>query len=891
MQPTITKGTHTGFGQSPILLVIDASDTFRQWFKQLAELNGYRMAESASGAQGLLQAAEIQPAAIAVDGEMAGSEGLTFISRVKSTAPLREIPCVFFSDSADRDAEIRALEAGADAFLLKSEDRELLRIRLKALTHSRDASGPIETANSFPGNKKLLGIGGESAYLRQLASQLLLEGYEMAIAKSVEEAKEQMAVRRADCLLIEAAAADRAFFQQLRESPDWPAIPQIILTDDPASDTVREALSAGVDELVVKSDDFAVAKVQLRNLLHRRRVVARDRRVREAQLREETSSAGAEALVMSQLAETRARLLAELGTKNQELIAVRAAALETVRIKSEFMMNMSHEIRTTLNGIIGMTELLLDTDLSADQAEFARTVSESANLLLHIVNDILDFTKLDEGKVVFERIDFELPALLESTVELFAEKARSKGLELMLAYTSEVSTTISGDPTRLRQVLNNLIVNALKFTRSGEVILRTSMQAETPDEIVVRFEVRDTGIGIPAVVQSALFVPFSQADPSTTRKYGGSGLGLTISKMLVEGMGGKIEVESEPGKGSLFHFTARFACPAKLSAQDSNLCEFAGRRALVVDDNATSRGVVAESLRLRAMVAETAGSGFEALAEMRRNAAEGQPYEVAIVDAEMPGMDGIALARAIRSDPALAKTRLLLMSPVGESAASAARRREDFDGWLTKPMRPSHLYERLLAVLASRSDAECSIRDTVPHARQIAGLPADGASAPMRILVVDDNLVNLKLAEKQFQRLGYQVDLACDGKAAIEALSRTDYPIVMLDCEMPDLDGYTTAAEIRRSEGKDRHAIIVAMTAHALEGTRLRCLDAGMDEYLAKPVTLQALSAVLERCALLAKKADEPRATSEVAEVPSSAAGSPDYDDRLPSKSLRSSPK
>ena len=532
----------------------------------------------------------------------------------------------------------------------------------------------------------------------------------------------------------------------------------------------------------------------------------------------------------------------------QELSRARDAALEGVRIKSEFMSNMSHEIRTPLNGIIGMNELLLESGLNVEQFECAKTAAECGGLLMTIVNDILDFSKLIEGKVVFERIDFDLRGVLESTIESFAEKAHSKGLELILAVAGGVPTIVSGDPNRLRQVLNNLIGNALKFTGAGEVAVSVTAQTPASDKVTIRFAIRDTGIGIPQALQAALFSPFSQADASTTRKYGGTGLGLTISAKLAEGMEGKIDIESVSGEGSIFYLTAVFGIQASLPAEIPDTLPLAGRCALVVDDNATNRAALANTMRGWGMIADVAASGDEALAAMRQRSAGTQPFDVILVDAQMPGMDGPALARTIRLDPGLAKTPLIMMGAVRKAEAPTAREREDSDHWLSKPIKPSYLHATLCALLALRPPIlQESCNKTELAAPSAVAMPHYGKSPDtLRILVVDDNLVNRKVAQKQLERLGYLVDTVDGGKPALAAMAGAPYPVVLLDCEMPEMDGYATTAEIRRRENGQRHTSIIAMTGHALEGARERCLESGMDEYVAKPVTLDALAAVLE---------------------------------------------
>jgi len=441
-----------------------------------------------------------------------------------------------------------------------------------------------------------------------------------------------------------------------------------------------------------------------------------------------------------------------------------------------------------------------------------------------------------------------LPEVLESTIDSFAEKANSKGLELILAVAGDVPKIVCGDPNRLRQVLNNLIGNALKFTDSGEVAVSITTQAQTRDKVTIRFAVRDTGMGIPLASQPALFNPFSQADASTTRKYGGTGLGLTISAKLAEGMEGKIDFESVSGQGSTFCLIAVFGTPATLPAEISETSPLAGRSALVVDDNATNRAAVADAMRSWRMIAQAVPDGHEALAAMRRRSTDKQPFDVVLVDVQMPGMDGPTLARLIRFDPDLAKTPLIMMGATRKSATSGIPGGDDCNQWLSKPTRPSHLHATLCALLASKQPIlQGPHHQAEPRAPSAAAVPSKWNSPdPMRILVVDDNLVNRKVAQKQLERLGYLVDTVDGGIPALAAMSSALYSVVLLDCEMPEMDGYATTVEIRRRDNGQRHTKIIAMTGHALEGARERCLESGMDEYVSKPVTLEALAAVLK---------------------------------------------
>ena len=520
-------------------------------------------------------------------------------------------------------------------------------------------------------------------------------------------------------------------------------------------------------------------------------------------------------------------LLSDLSVRNQDL-------QELTRLKSEFLATMSHEIRTPLSGVIGMTGLLMDTELTPEQREYVETIRASGDALLEIINDILDFSRIEAGRVKLETIDFSPRYVVEESVELFAEAAANKGIELVLDVGPDVPELVMGDPGRLRQVLINLIGNAVKFTDAGEVVVRANHLEVKGPGVGVRFEVADTGVGLTREDAARVFAVYSQLDSSTTRRHGGTGLGLAIARMLIQLMGGEIGVESEKGKGSQFWFSALFREAAQKVHPARTGAPLAGMTVAIIDDNRTNRTILERYVTSWGMDGRSFDSGHEALREIRRASHGEAPFEVAIVDLMMPEMDGAAVAAAMRSDEAIGDIAVILLTSAGKSEEDIP----GVDAEMVKPVRPSQLFDVLQTVLADRPG-----RGRAEPTTHAAALRGNGA----RVLVVDDNAANQKVALRMVERLGYRADVASTGAEAVTMLGRGHYDALLIDCQMPEMDGYEATRQIRHNERGGRRVPIIAMTADAVSGERERCLAAGMDDYITKPIKLHVVAAVLAR--------------------------------------------
>ncbi len=833
------------------ILIVEDSPTQAVQLRHILEQHDYRVSFARNGVEALAAIQEHRPTIVISDIVMPEMDGYELCRRIKEDPAIADIPIILLTTLNDSRDVIKALENRADNFITKPCNEQFLLSRLQYILANqqlrktppadgsveiffsgqkyRFASDPMQIIdlllstfdNAIQKNLEL-----ERANREQVKSQLELKKLNEQLEQRVKERTRKLAISEANHRRLLEHNADAIIVADQDGIVHFINPAAEALLERPAEAILNTTLAFPIS--IGKTSEVAISRKNGDVLVAEMRGV-------------ETTWEGETALIAS------LRDITERKQAEETLQKAKESAEAADQAKSDFLANMSHEIRTPMNGILGMIGLLLDSKLAPEQREHAETVKGCADSLLGIINEILDFSKIEGGKLDLELIDFDLHPAVEEAVETFAKQAEDKKLELASLVYHDVPTALRGDPGRVRQVLNNLVGNALKFTEHGEVVLRVMLINQTATQATVKFAVSDTGIGIPPERMDRLFQTFSQVDASSTRKYGGTGIGLAIGKKLTELMGGDIGVESELGKGSTFWFTVPFEKQAPDSLPVSpTRANLNGLRALIVDDNQTNRTILRHQLTSWGMKPHTAKDAHQALEMLSTAAEEDRAYDIAVLDFQMPEMDGLTLAKEINNNPALVAIRLVLLTSVGRRGDGERARDIGVDAYLTKPVRQSQLHECLRTVLGQPAKQSPEvIRPTLVTRHTLVEVQHQ---ARPRILVAEDNPVNQKLIARLLEKMDYRADVAANGLEALDALARIPYAAILMDCQMPEMDGFEATSEIRRRDHeKGSHTPVIAVTAHAMKGDRERCLAAGMDDYISKPVKVEDLRTTLAR--------------------------------------------